>query len=481
MNAATHSPIVARAFVPDIATKELAMSHKANGRNIVLSSNFLRMYGFEPGVRHSVTPLDGVMSGLALECTPTGKQKVYERSYTSRRNNAFESQIHIQDQSVINRAIPGYTERLHFEIRHGRILVRPLRNETFSIRKKLFESKDQLNAFVAMTGGIDVRCLMDCGFTIDSVLEYRPPEGRDTVDLSETGVLNVLANSAPRVLYNEDISKISMATVDRLVNEGPVISTLHISLQCDDFSNCKASSLKALALEDLSTSADLVYDALRLVETVRPATIIMEQVANFSTSNEGRLFITKLRKWGYHVSESICSAPEFGGYTKRKRYYVVASVWPGFIMPESGHGKNEPLWNVVSRHLQDCRDVTHTNSVQEGIKTNRIRLIKKDSELAPTILKSQDRQAKDSVYINIDDRFYLPSLPLLAALNGIPADFDFNSVGRSIQSEQIGQSIEVPMHEAICGAVRDHILSNVGKFSMVNIKQTNTGSGAEHV
>lgn len=475
MNAPAFNPILARAFIPEIATKELAIARKANGRNIVLSSNFLRMFGFEPGVRHSVTPIDGAMAGLALECSPTGKQKVYERHYSSRRNNAFETQIHIQDQSVIDRAIPGYTERVHFEIRHGRILVRPLRNETFSIRQKLFESKDHLNAFVAMTGGIDVRCLMDCGFTIDSVLEYRPPEKRDNNDLSETGLLNVLANSAPRLVMNEDISKVDMRMVDRLVNEGPVISLLHISLQCDDFSNAKAKSLKQTHLEDLSTSSDLIYDALRLVETVRPATIIVENVEAFRTAPEGRLLTTKLRKWGYHVSDSVCNAPDFGGLTKRKRYYMVASVWPGFEMPESAQGKNEPLWDVVSRHLQDCRDVTHTNSVHEGIKTNRIRLITKDSLLAPTILKSQDRQTKDSVYINIDDRYYLPSLDLLAELNGIPADFNFNSIGRSIQSEVIGQSIEVPLHAAIAEAVKDHIMSNVGKFSMVTIKKNLEG------
>lgn len=469
--AALQAPIKAKAYIPEVVTKELAIANKSNGRNIVLSSNFLNMFGFEPGIRHTVTPIGNGLDGLSLECSPNGKQKVYERQYKSRRNNPFESQIHIQDQSVLNRAIPGYTERLHFEIRHGRILVRPLKNETFSIRKRLFDSGEHLNAFVAMTAGVDVRCMMDCGFKIDSVLEYRPTEKRDIVNLNETGALNVLANCPPRVLYNEDISKIDMRMVDRLVNEGPVISTLHISLQCDDFSNVKANSLKDSSLDDLSTSSDLTYDALRLVETVRPGCVVLEQVHGFEKSPEGRLFITKLRKWGYHISKSVCNGAEFGGLTKRKRYYVVASVWPGFEMPVTGAQQSPELWAVVEKHLADCRDVSHTNSVSEGIITGRIRLIQPSSVTAPTILKSQDRQTKDSVYINIGDRYFLPSLGLLAELNGIPADFDFNSVGRSIQSEVIGQSIEYPMHEAICSAVRDHILSNVGKFSMVTINQ----------
>lgn len=471
--------ITAKAYVPEVITKELAISHKANGRNIVLSTNFLKMFGFEPGIRHNVTQLGQAYDGLRLVCSPQGKQKVYQRRYSSRRNNPFESQIHIQDQRIIDLGIPSYTERLHFEIRHGQILVRPLRNETFSIRKRLFDSNEHLNTFVAMTSGIDVRCLMDCGFKIDSVLECRPQEKRDKRDLSETGALNVLANSAPRVLLNEDLSKIDMRTVDRLVNDGPVISTLHISLQCDDFSSCKTSAMKKTSIEDLSTSADLAYDALRLVETVRPAIVILEQVGGFENSPEGQLFITKLRKWGYFVSKSICNAPDFGGMTKRKRYYVVASVWPGFEMPVSGNNSNKTLWDIVVKHLPECRDVSHTNSVAEGIRTKRIRLITPAAESAPTILKSQDRQTKDSVYINFEGKYYLPSLGLLAELNGIPPDFDYNSVSRSIQSEIIGQSIEVPMHEIICNSVREHIISNVGKFSMLNIKKEQSFTGGQ--
>lgn len=471
MEAASKSPIIAKAFIPDVITKELAISNKSNGRNIVLSSNFLKMYGFEPGIKHTVTPINNGLEGLMLECSPNGNQMVYERKYTSRRNNPFETQIHIQNQSVLNRGIPGYTERVHFEIRNGRICIRPLSNQTFSIRKKLFDSQEHLNTFVAMTGGVDVRCLMDCGFKIDSVLEYRPSEKRDVSDMTETGALNVLANSSPRLLLNEDLSRIDMRTVDRLINEGPVISTLHISLQCDDFSNCKANSLKEASLEDLSTSSDLTYDALRLVETVRPAIVMLEQVGAYSDSPEGRMFVTKLRKWGYHVSKTIGYGPDFGGHTKRKRYYVVASVWPGFEMPVTGLRKATRLWDVVNKHLADCRDVSHTKSVHDGIATGRIRLIDSTSEFAPTILKSQDRQTKDSVYINIDGRYLLPSLGLLSELNGIPGDFNFNSVARSIQSEIIGQSIEVPMHEAICNAVKEHILSNVGKFSLVNISK----------
>ena len=463
--------VAAKANIPQVITKELAVLNKQNGRNIVLSTNFLPLMGFNAGVRHAVKPIAG-LNGLEVEFDTNGKQKIYERKYASRRNNPFETQIHIQNQSVIDLGIPSYTERIHFEMRHGKIVIRPLANQTFHIRKNLLPRNDVLNSFVAMTGGVDVRCLIDCGYVIDTVAEFRPVEKRDNLDLTETGVLSVLANAAPRVVFNEDISKMDMKMVERIMADAPPISFFHISLQCDEFSNLKSRGLKQASVDDLSTSADLVYDGLRLIETVRPAVILLEQVPNFSDSPEGNLFTTKLRKWGYHVSQKVCDAREYGGHTSRKRYYVVASVWPNFEMPaESLKSDKETVWSVVERHLHNCRDVSHTNSVHEGIKTGRIRILNKDSKFCPTITKSQDRQAKDSVYIEHEGRFLFPSLELLSEMNGIPADFNFNSVSRSIQSELIGQSIEYPLHEKIVMQVKNHIYENVGNFSLVNIKK----------
>ncbi len=109
----------------------------------------------------------------------------------------------------------------------------------------------------------------------------------------------------------------------------------------------------------------------------------------------------------------------------------------------------------------------------EGIATGRARFITPASLCSPTILKSQIRQAKDSVYIAMPDgRYLFPNLELLQHLNGIPAHFDFQSVAGEQCAEQIGQSIDFPLHEAICRAVHAHIAANVGKHTVLSFART---------
>lgn len=457
----------ARAFIPKVVTKDLAIAHRGEKRRVLLSSNFLRMMGFDASVRHNIEPI-APLDGMRLTCTPDGSHKIYERSYTKRKNNPFETQIDIQNQALIDAAIPSYTERVHFEIRRGEILIRPLANRTFTIRRQFAGAQD-FAAFVAMTSGIDTRCLVDCGFKIDAVLEYRPQEKRDLTDLTETGALNVLANASPRVLFNEDISRVEMSRVERLMGDAPPIALLHLSLQCDDFSPLKTGKAKAGAVASLDTTADLVYDGLRLIETVRPAVVMVEQVPGFASSPEGRLLTIKLRKWGYHVTGAVLDARDHGGLTSRSRYYLVASVWPGFDMPPAQPRPADPIWPLIARHLHQCRDVSHTNTVAEGLATGRIRLINQRSTCAPTITKSQNRQCKDSVYIEHEGRYLLPTTALLAELNGIPSDLSFDCVADTIASEIIGQSIDVPMHEGVVRAVRSHIATNAAGAAVISV------------
>jgi DNA (cytosine-5)-methyltransferase 1 len=461
--------------IPNMVTKELGIISKRGeagaieSRKIRLSSNWLLPMGFEPGKTHSVEVLPG-MGGMILKTAPTG-QKVYSREYKSRRNNPLEAVIEIGAQNTIREAIPAYTERLHFTMRPGEVLIRPLPNHTFAIRKSLREAANPFEAFVAMTAGVDVRCMMDCGFSIDSVLEFRPSEKRDTKDLTETGALNIVANATPRNVFNEDISRIDWDTFRMQMRDSPQISVLHISLQCDDFTNVKAKSLKERSLEDMSSSKHLVYDALRLVETLRPACVVLEQVPGFGRAAEGELFLMKLKLWGYNVNEKIMRGNEYGGLTGRERYYVVASVFPNeFEWPESSSFPN-PLWGEVSPHLENCRDVTHTKSLHDGLACGRARLLSKDSKYSPTILKSQFRQAKDSLFIDMQDGTYrFPSLELLQHLQGIPADFSTSSVTTEVAAEIIGQSVDYRMHHALMMSVKSHIAANVGDGFMTVIK-----------
>lgn len=447
------------AHAPSVATKELAINEADGRRRVRLSSNLLSLFGFGAGVRHDTVALPG--GGLRISSNPDGCQQIYRRTYATRRNNPFESVLEIGAKSLVDAAIPAAVERLHFTLRHGEILVRPVVNRAFHIRKAHKLAAGPLAAFVAMTGGIDAHCLHAAGFEIDALLEYRPQESRDTRDLTEVNALNAIGNVPVRVLFNEDISTVDMDTVREHLAGAPPTALLHISLQCDDFSCAKARKFKDASLADLSTSRDLVYDALRLVESVRPATVMIENVPAFANSAEGQLLRIKLRKFGYHVTDGNLAGDRFGGLTGRRRYYLVASVFKGFELPAEGAPRSVPIWSEIAPYLDGCRDVSHTLSLRKGLEGGRARIIDAESIVSPTILKSQNRQAKDSVYIRMADGAYrLPSGELLQRLNGIPASVHFRNVAGDIASEIVGQSIEYPMHHRIAVALRSHLIEH---------------------
>jgi len=424
----------------------------------------LQLYGFHPEVRLERRVL-APGAGFELRAAPIGAAKVYQRQYTKRRNNPTETVIDEKCQQFLNAAIPAQVERVHLTMRAGAIIGRPVPERTFHIRRAVRDPRTPLEAFVALSSGVDAACLSGLGFGMLGLLEYRPREKRDTRDLSETGVLTAVANNTFRYVFNEDIYRVDFSRLrETLKGEGPV-ALLEASPTCDDWSLAKAHSIKERHIASLETTVDMVYEVLRLVETLEPACIRIENVPAFGSSHAGELLSLKLRRWGYHVSEGIFDARHFGGLTGRKRYYLVASVFPGFEFPAATHAPQEgDVWRHVAEQIPMCRDATETSSVRDGIATGRIRIITPRSATAPTILKSQSRHTKDSIYIATDDgRYLFPNEPMLRTLQGIPDDFSLDAVSGEIAVEQIGQSVCWRMHHAIAAAIHRHLRVNRGE------------------
>jgi hypothetical protein len=87
-------------------------------------------------------------------------------------------------------------------------------------------------------------------------------------------------------------------------------------------------------------------------------------------------------------------------------------------------------------------------------------------------MKSQMRNAKDSVFIAMPDGSYrLPSNDLLGYLNGLPADMPFGIQAQDIESEIIGQSISYGMHHRLCLAIGEHLQAQQHPASILRARQ----------
>ena len=459
-----------RLNIPSVLTKELRVQRNASSgeRWVRLSSNLLDGFGFGPNSRLTRS-LAVPGQGFTLTADPRGSTKVYSRVYRHRRNRPSETVIDLKVQSFLDQALPSWTEAVHFTIRPGVIVAKPQAPRAFHISRRLKSAATPFDAFFAMSSGIDQNCFARLGFNPRYLVEWRPNEKRDHSDLTETGILTALANNAPEVVFNENIYTLDMGRVRAELTDRPPVGLMHLCLQCDDHSNIKANALKQRSVTDLSTTIDMVYPALRLIEEGQPGVVMVENVPNFANSGACELFCLTLRRWGYHVSTAVLKAPDYGALTTRTRFYLVASIWPGFEFPAPSGPAPISAYDAIAHTLPLSRDVTDLKTTQDAIKSGRIVYVSPENRHAPTTVKSQSHQPKDGTYIKgPNGRVLWPTEDALRILNGIPADFSFNAVAEGIAVEQIGQGIEFPLHHAVGASVLGHIRT------MTNAEPTTT-------
>lgn len=326
-----------------------------------------------------------------------------------------------------------------------------------------FDYKNPKSVFAACTSGIDIYAMEREGFKTRSILEWRPQEARDTTDKTEVGAVNAAcASKNASLIINEDIYAFDMANLaSDLALEMKCNNIFHVSVQCDDFSSLKTHAQRQQAIENLSTTMDMIFPALTIIKTVNPSVVVLENVANFSGSIAHTIFSERLMSLGYKVYSEVLNAKDYNGYTGRARCFVVASKLPvPFSMPQKEE-RTVHAGALVDFALQNnmARDVSHTVSVKKGIETGRIRVLTRDKSAAPTLTKSQSRQTKDSCYFYADGKYYLPNEDLQKIMMGIGIDFNFVAGTAEDVSEMIGQSVDVPTHSKLMRCVHNHIVS----------------------
>lgn len=457
--------------IPNIATKQLKLQSCSSGRKLTVSTNFLPLFGFEANAK-VVEELIGTNKGIRIRLANKDDlkpKKVYQRTYNSRKNNPLETMLDIRSQKLINEAFPLECSKVHIVFQKGVITITPITNKQANAIKDFKNSKDTLSTFLACSSGVDGKLLNDDGFKISTMLEFRPQEKRDKTNLEETGCITGLVNFPVDTLINEDIMNLDLDKIAALTMSSNH-TLMHASPQCDDFSNIKANSLKERSLDDGSSTLDMVIDIINIIDKFNFPTILIENVSNFFTNSDaGKILMLRLKRFGYKVHFDKYDARDYGGLTSRVRGYLFATLLPTAFIPPIAIKRNDTkIWDklieekIISGEL---RDVSECSSTKNGVITGRARLIKRSSLHCPSILKSQNRQSKDSAIIYDDkrDKYYFPSNELLSELMDI--DMNFEGVGKTIASEQIGQSVEVPLHKALLFSVKDHINSSYAQLN----------------
>lgn len=339
----------------------------------------------------------------------------------------------------------------------------------------VFDYSAPLSTFTVCTGGVDVSALEADGFVNYMALDYRPPEKRDYKKSIKNGVENITLNdktdvglmsciinsSNTKIGFNQDIYGFDYRRLTRSISVKP-FNFMHASLLCDDFSSLKNKRERLKALATLETTADMFFELLSLIEQTDVPVVLAENVRNFNSSIEALLFEVGLRELGYRFFKRVLNATEHGGMTSRQRCYIFATKLDSpFRFPETVPQIGNAWSDVILPNWSQLREVSHCKSVIKGVETGRIRTITPYQRSSPVITRSQSRQTKDSVYINTNGRFYMPSNEMLMSLMGFVEGFDLTAFSAEDATEIIGQSIDVPMHRSLCREIKQHILDYI--------------------
>lgn len=451
-----------RVNVPDLATKVLKLKvYSNNTRKLVISSNWLTFFGFTKGTSVIEEPI-GEQSGLCIrlaEAPEISNKKVYERSYTRRQNKLFETQTETSSQKVMNRAFSEACTHVHISFEFGKIIIRELKDHLAERMAQFFKAKGKFKTLAVCSSGVDLSCLDKEAFDIEGLIEYRAPEKRDGYDLSETGALAAIINNPIKRVFNEDIYKLDSQMVAEHLGH---IDFMSISLACEDVSKVKRPAEKEKAIKDLSTTVDMVFPALNLVKNVLPTTLLLEQVPDFFSHQMYTLWTLTLRRLGYQITDSIECSDQYDGLTNRKRLFSFATLLEvpfEFIKPVAIEQRTaETFWREhIEPYLADCRDITHTKSLQDGLKEGSLNVVDRNSVRAGTLLRCQAQQVSEMLVVSPEEGKYLyPSPELLKHIMGMD-DYYLENLSIETSTQIIGQAVEVKKYRALTEQVKDYL------------------------
>jgi len=284
------------------------------------------------------------------------------------------------------------------------------------------------------------------------------------------------ATGAARVTFACDIDPVANAAYQRnhglLPMQGdigaleklPVCDVVTAGFPCQDFS--LMGNRKGLGG---GRRGNLVFEVLRLLGVSgRPPVVIFENVARLLTDAGGETLVLirkGLEALGYHCHFRLLNAVDFGLPQMRKRLFMVAfqsrHAYSAFRWPEPrGMGGEGP--ETVAPFLDQAASPRHT--VSDAVR-ERTRQAAGDKapppEQGPTVWYtnksgsvSLSRQvhtlrAKPSHNYILIDGWRRPSETELLRFQGFPDTFDLGGRGYSIAVRLIGNSIPVPIAEAL--------------------------------
>lgn len=174
--------------------------------------------------------------------------------------------------------------------------------------------------------------------------------------------------------HSKDIKTVTGQEIKSLYGKG-VIKVLAGCAPCQPFSSYSHSNKK----KD-PNKYDLLYEFGRLVKTVKPDIVTMEnvtQILNFELKPVLQDFVDTLVSCGYNVSVNCVFCPDYGIPQTRKRLVLLASRYGEInLIPPTHTKENYVTVNDVIRNLEPLKagEKSHTDPLHRSVSLTAMNL-----------------------------------------------------------------------------------------------------------
>jgi DNA (cytosine-5)-methyltransferase 1 len=231
---------------------------------------------------------------------------------------------------------------------------------------------------------------------------------------------------------------------------------------------CQAFSIAGYqkGFKDDKGRGNLFFDIARILEARKPAGFLLENVKNLRGHDGGKTFKViqeTLEKLGYHIKYKILNSMEYGNIPQnRERIYIVgfknASYIEKFKFPEP---KNLTIKitdllekNVPEKYYYNGKPLYER--LKKGVKEEgkvyqwRRQYVRENKKGVCPTLTANMGMGGHNVPIIKDKKGIRKLTPLeCARIQGFPSDFKLPALADSALYKQLGNSVSVPVIEAV--------------------------------
>lgn len=216
-------------------------------------------------------------------------------------------------------------------------------------RRYTWDSDPRPTAFDAFAGiGGNSLGLQQAGFRVIGAVELDP-----------VAVKSYLANHYKSTVWEQDLRELTGTSImDELGLERGGLDLLAGCPPCQGFSRIRTKNGEPV---DDDPRNDLVREFLRLARSMRPKTVVMENVPGLNRDERLEILMDGLQRAGYHTDHRLLDAADFGVPQRRKRLIVAASRMGSVALPE---GNSEHI--TVRETLVDLPELNDGDKLHAG-------------------------------------------------------------------------------------------------------------------